>query len=247
MHVLSNSHKESLRVRGQRQQKRQLSSSTQLHRNDNNRCVYSTQARAIGTTKTGIAIIDATASRKPINASEAFTDAFCHCRRWNRIDSKRAASVAITTNHSTLTQAKLAGVAFLLLGVFLFVMTLCPKFLLGMCVTSFMYGGVLGEAIAGDGSTAGVAFLLSVYWFIVWSTAGVAFLLLGVFLFVMTLCPMFLLGMCVTSFMYGGVLGEAIAGDGIELIPSGQPQLLSRRITQLLPKPSSQELPSSYR
>ena len=32
----------------------------------------------------------------------------------------------------------------------------------------------------------------------------------------------------------------AIAGDGIELIPSGQPQLLSRRITQLLPKSSSQ-------
>eukprot|EP00956_Cyclotella_meneghiniana_P010031 scaffold13841_cov65-Cyclotella_meneghiniana.AAC.3 len=55
----SNSHKKSFRERGQRQQKRQLPSSTQLHRNDNNRCVYSTQARGIGTTKTGIAIATA--------------------------------------------------------------------------------------------------------------------------------------------------------------------------------------------
>eukprot|EP00956_Cyclotella_meneghiniana_P033375 scaffold95438_cov78-Cyclotella_meneghiniana.AAC.3 len=55
--------------------------------------------------------------------------------------------------------------------------------------------------------------------YIVSSTAGVAFLLSGVSLFVMTLCPKFLiqfsllfslamsLVMCVTAFMYGGVLG----------------------------------------
>ena len=141
----SNSHKKSLRVRGQRQQKRQLPSSTQLHRNDNNSCVYSTQARAIGTTKTGIAIIDATAQ------------------------SLHGGPTGIVIINATAQS---------------------------------LHGGPTGIAIIDATAQS----------------------------------------------LHGGPSTPAkpsrmllaIAGDGIELIPSGQPQLLSRRITQLLPKPSSQ-------
>lgn len=69
-----------------------------------------------------------------------------------------------------------------------------------------------GESEDAPADYTGIAYIVS-------STAGVAFLLSGVSLFVMTLCPKFLiqfsllfslamsLVICVTAFMYGGVLG----------------------------------------